>query len=274
MRYGFVLPGGTARQSIDRAVAAEEAGWEAVFLAEGPFIEDPWVVLGAVAERTSTIRLGSMLTPLPWRRPWKLAGQAATLDHISGGRAVLAVGTGATEVGLIGPPDAASVKERAELLDEGIDIITGLWSGERAFHGSHYDFDLTDNPFQVLAPLQQPRLPIWCVGAWPRMKSMRRVLKADGLLPLVFDPSLRMAEPADLQQMVGWLAEQGVPATYDVIKEGETPTDNPASWPSIVQPWRDAGATWWLESRWGAPDQTDGRIAAGPPAPRNFLHPL
>jgi alkanesulfonate monooxygenase SsuD/methylene tetrahydromethanopterin reductase-like flavin-dependent oxidoreductase (luciferase family) len=57
MRYGFVLPGGTARQSIDRAAAAEEAGWDAVFLAEGPFIEDPWVILGAVAERTSTIRL-------------------------------------------------------------------------------------------------------------------------------------------------------------------------------------------------------------------------
>jgi hypothetical protein len=97
------------------------------------------------------------------------------------------------------------------------------------------------------------------------MKSMRRVLKADGLLPLVFDPSLRMAEPADLQAMVNWLSEEGVPATYDVIKEGETPTDDPASWPSIVQPWRDAGATWWLESRWGAPDQTDARIAAGPP---------
>lgn len=266
MRCGFVLPGGTARQSIDRAVRAEAAGWEAVFLAEGPFIEDPWVVLGAVAERTSTVRLGSMLTPLPWRRPWKVAGQVATLDQISGGRAVLAVGTGAPEVGYIGTPDLLDVRDRAELLDEGIDVITALWSGERAFHGARFDFDLADHPFQALRPVQEPRVPIWVVGAWPRMRSMRRVLKADGLLPLVFDPDLRPAEPDDLAAMVRWLDGEGaLRPGFDVIKEGETPTDEPAAWPALVEPWRAAGATWWIESRWTSPDETDARIDAGPP---------
>src|SRR5260221_3305460 len=129
-------------------VLAEQSGWDGVFTWEAAYGVDPWSVLAALAARTSRIRLGTMLTPLPWRRPWKVAGQAATLDHISDGRAILAVGTGAPEVGLIGPPDLAGVRERAELLDEGIDVITTLWSGGPAFHGKHYDFDLAGNPFQ------------------------------------------------------------------------------------------------------------------------------
>ena len=87
MRYGVVLPGGTAPEQLDQAVLAEQAGWDAVFTWEAAYGVDAWSLLAAIAVRTGRIRLGTMLTPLPWRRPWKVASQVATLDQLSGGRA-------------------------------------------------------------------------------------------------------------------------------------------------------------------------------------------
>src|SRR6266511_6103161 len=100
MRYGFVLPGGTATEELEQAVLAEQAGWDGVFVWEAAYGVDAWTLLGAMAQRTTRIRLGTMLTPLPWRRPWKVASQAVTLDQLSGGRAILAVGLGAVDTGL------------------------------------------------------------------------------------------------------------------------------------------------------------------------------
>src|ERR1700678_621691 len=97
MRCGFVLPGGTANEQAELAVAAEEAGWDGIFVWETGYGVDPWGLLCAIAARTSRVRLGTMLTPLPWRRPWKLASQVATLDQLSGGRAILPVGVGAVD---------------------------------------------------------------------------------------------------------------------------------------------------------------------------------
>src|SRR5579862_7464601 len=95
MRHGIVLPGGTAAAQLEQAVLAERSGWDGVFIWEAGYGVDPWTLLAAVAARTSRIQLGTMLTPLPWRRPWKLASQVATLDQLSGGRAILGVGLGA-----------------------------------------------------------------------------------------------------------------------------------------------------------------------------------
>ena len=100
MRYGAVLPGGTAVQQLDQAVLAERAGWDGVFVWEAAYGADAWTMLAAMAARTTRVRLGTMLTPLPWRRPWKVASQVATLDQLSGGRAVLAVGVGAFDTEL------------------------------------------------------------------------------------------------------------------------------------------------------------------------------
>src|SRR3982751_4603222 len=100
MKYGFILPGGTAREQLEQAVLAEQAGWDGVFVWEAAYGVDPWGLLCAVAAKTERIRLGTMLTPLPWRRPWKVASQVVTLDQLSGGRATLAVGVGATETDL------------------------------------------------------------------------------------------------------------------------------------------------------------------------------
>ena len=95
MRYGAVLPGGTATEQLDQAMLAERAGWDAVFVWEAAYGVDAWSLLAAMAARTERVRLGTMLTPLPWRRPWKVASQVATLDQLSGGRAILGVGVGA-----------------------------------------------------------------------------------------------------------------------------------------------------------------------------------
>src|SRR5690242_13333485 len=129
MRAGVVLPGGTANQQLEQAVAAEQAGWDGVFVWEAGYGVDAWTLLAAMAARTSRVRLGTMLTPLPWRRPWKVASQVATLDQLSGGRAILTVGVGAVTADLPDTAEVTGLRERAELMDEGIDLIRTLWEG-------------------------------------------------------------------------------------------------------------------------------------------------
>src|SRR5437764_12017891 len=138
MHFGFVLPGGTASLQVEQAVLAEEAGWDGVFVWEAAYGIDAWVLLSAMAARTTRIRLGTMLTPLPWRRPWKVASQAATLDQLSGGRAILAVGVGAADAELPDTGEVTGIRARAERLDEGIDLIRALWAGRNAYRGKHY----------------------------------------------------------------------------------------------------------------------------------------
>jgi hypothetical protein len=278
MRYGFVLPGGTATEQLDLAVLADQAGWDGVFVWEAAYGVDAWTLLAAMAQRTTRVRLGTMLTPLPWRRPWKVASQAVTLDQLSGGRAILAVGLGAVDTGLGQTGEQLDRRVRAELLDEGIDLIAGLWEGRLRFSGRHYTVDLAarEDLAWTGRPLQQPRIPIWVVGAWPRPKSMRRVLRCDGLLPVCLDErGFRESRPDDIRAMLGWLREQGGMRTgFDVVMEGQTPVGDPVRAASIVTPWADAGCTWWLETRWELPHDAaerlrlvHERLAAGPPRP-------
>src|SRR5260221_8562283 len=117
MRFGFVLPGGTASLQVEAAVLAEQAGWDGVFVWEAAYGVDAWVLLSAMAQRTSRIRLGTMLTPLPWRRPWKVASQVATLDQLSGGRAILAVGVGAVDTYLPDTGEVTELRARAERME-------------------------------------------------------------------------------------------------------------------------------------------------------------
>jgi hypothetical protein len=258
-------------------VLADQAGWDGVFPYETGYGVDPWTLLAAIAQRTTRVRLGTMLTPLPWRRPWKLASQVVTLDHLSGGRAILAVGTGATDAVLGTTGEPVDVLTRAELLDEGIDIIAGLWEGNWKFAGKHYqvDFEPRREEFERTArPIQRPRIPIWVVGAWPRPKSMRRVLRCDGLLPMVvLREGSREMTPDDIRDMLRWLEENGgVRPGFDVVHGGETPANDSAAAAEAIAPWAEAGVTWWLESRWqleGAPEEQlrvlRQRIEAGPP---------
>lgn len=277
MRYGFVLPSGDARTAADLAHEAERAGWDGFFVWEPVWGVDAWVSLTAAAMRTERIKLGTMLTPLSRMRPWKLASETATLDQLSGGRVILAVGLGATDTGFAAFGEETDRKVRAELLDEGLDILTGLWRGQPFnYRGKHYTIEETTfNP--PPPPLQQPRIPIWVVGAWPRPKSMRRALAYDGLIPSVLGEGgqARQADPADIRAMRDYIAANRAATTpFEIIVEGETPGDDPAGAAALVRPWREAGATWWLEALWSANERPDGadivrrRLLQGPPGGR------
>src|SRR5436190_1197291 len=187
MKYGFVFPGGEARTAAEFAHEAEEAGWDGFFVWDPVWGVEPWVTLAAAAMLTERIRLGTMLTPVSRTRPWKLAGETATLDRLSNGRVILSVGLGAIDTGFAEFGEETNRKTRAELLDEGLDIVTGLWRGQPFnYSGKHYQ--IKETAFMVpQPPIQQPRIPIWVVGAWPRQQSMQRVIRYDGLVPNALD---------------------------------------------------------------------------------------
>jgi alkanesulfonate monooxygenase SsuD/methylene tetrahydromethanopterin reductase-like flavin-dependent oxidoreductase (luciferase family) len=262
MRFGVVLPGGTGPEQLEQAVLAEESGWDGVFVWEAGYGVDAWTLLGAMAARTERVRLGTMLTPLPWRRPWKVASQAATLDQLSSGRAILAVGLGALTQDLPLTGEVTDLRERADLLDEGIDVVRALWAGAGEHSGDRrsYSFERGDQ-LEVGRPVQA-RIPIWVVGVWPRPKSMRRVLRCDGVIPQY--PG-HEGKPEDARALKSWLLEHGADPAVDVTAEGSTPGDDPAAW-------AEAGCTWWLETNWEMPHHVPERmreirerIAAGPP---------
>lgn len=195
-----------------------------------------------------------------------------TLDQISDGRAILAVGLGALGTDLPSTGEVTELRDRAELLDEGIDLIRSLWEGGTSHHGSHYDYECERDDLVRVRPVQE-RIPIWAVGLWPRPRSMQRILRCDGIVPQYQLADRDDPVPEDVRALRSWLAEHGAPPGLDVVCDGETPADDPAAAAAQVAPWADAGCTWWLETRWamaGAlPERTDqvrARLTAGPPA--------
>ena len=199
-----------------------------------------------------------------------MASQVVTLDQLSGGRAILAIGLGAVASDLPDTGEETGLRERAAMMDEGIDLIRELWDGHQHYVGSHYRYGCArDDLIRVGRPVQE-RIPIWVVGVWPRPKSMRRVLRCDGVLPQFGGDRVT---PDHMRDLTAWLAEHGADRSFDVIAEGETPAHDKHSAIEAVQSWADAGATWWMETRWEMPHdsaermrEVDERIAAGPPA--------
>ena len=278
MKYGFVYPGGEARDAAKTAQVAEAAGWDGFFVWEPVWGVDAWVSLAAAAMLTERIRLGTMLTPVSRCRPWKLAGETATLDRLSNGRAILSVGLGAVESGFSQFGEETDRKIRAELVDEGLEIITGLWKGQPfSFSGKHYQIQELDH-LPPPPPVQQPRIPIWVVGLWPKPKSMRRVARYDGLLPAIKNPDGSHAEitPQAVREMKRYLDErrQGMAPIDIVIEGGETTADTLPAAMERAAALEAAGATWWLESMWEVLDsmwdvktqeQILKRVEQGPP---------
>lgn len=270
MKSAIILPGGNASEQLALATLAEQHGWDGVFVWEAAYGVDAWTLLGAMAAVTSRVRLGTMLTPLPWRRPWKVASQVATLDRLSAGRAVLAVGVGAVEMADTG--EVTDLRTRAEMMDEGIDLIRSLWAGGTSFHGAYYDYETArDDLNRVVQPVQE-RIPIWAVGVWPKPRSMRRIVRAcDGVIPQ-FSLDGREATPDDIRDVRAWLTDNGGRPDLDVTAEGETAPTDPEAARTHVAWWAAAGATWWMETRWEEPHDTPERLAdvrarieAGPP---------
>lgn len=272
MKFGFVY-WSDARTVANFAHEAELAGWDGFFVGEALWHVDAWVSLAAAAMLTNSIRLGTMLSPLPSIKPRKLASQAATLDNLSNGRVIITVGMGATWMGYQGFPDEVTdLKTRSELLDEGIDILTLLFQGKQFdYAGKHHHIKLTavDEMHYPPRPVQQPRIPIWAVGVWPRMKSMRRVLRCDGLIPAKMGPDGKFCDlqPEDIRQMKAYIeANRTLTTPFDIIVEGNTFGLERAQSVDKLSPWIEAGATWWMESMGQTPqDELLAHLRKGPP---------
>jgi alkanesulfonate monooxygenase SsuD/methylene tetrahydromethanopterin reductase-like flavin-dependent oxidoreductase (luciferase family) len=178
-------------------------------------------------------------------------------------------------------------RRRGEMLDEGLAVVTGLWSGEPfEFRGKHYHLKPTTF---LPKPLQQPRIPIWVAGVWPNKRPLARMACWDGMFPNLWGIDQPSKQQVELRQMVARVQEMrrelsrqevsrpGIsPALserpFDVIMAGETPPDRPGQTEEQIAGFAAAGATWWLESLvpqrgGGQPwslDQLRARVQAGP----------
>ena len=279
MKYGVYVPNHgdffDTRFIAQLARETEEAGWDGFFVwdhiahphyLDKPFA-DPWVHLTAAALATEKIKLGPMVTPISRRRPWKLAKETVTLDHLSGGRLILGVGLGTHPVEFSNLGESGEPKVRAEMLDEGLAVLAGLWQGETfEYHGSHFDIA----PTQLLpATLQKPRIPIWVAGIWPKKGPFARSCRWDGYFPLGGIRDSRFLVPETFSEIRNLAMEKrGNEVPYDLVASGYTTGTKKSEESAFVQEFADAGATWWMEAMdpWmftGA--QSQARIRLGPP---------
>ncbi len=257
MKYAVYLPHfgpfGSARVLADLARDAENAGWDGFFIWDhiagggrwsDPMV-DPWVALSAIAMQTQRIRIGALVTPLPRRRPWKVARETVSIDHLSGGRLTVGVGIGggAAEFDHLGEePDR---RVRGAMLDEGLDVLTGLWRGERfSYEGTYYH---VQDAIFLPTPVQQPRIPIWVAGQWPNRAPMRRAVRWDGAFPLFGTEG--DAELVEIRACMDYLRSLGdLPPGFDLVYSGaSTPGDDPAQAAEIVARFAVLGFTWWME---------------------------
>lgn len=273
MKFGLALPYNEVRSVARWAHLAEEAGWDGCFLGDAIWCEDPMIALAAAATATSHIRLGTMIIPAPLRCPWKIASESVALDRLSNGRLTLGIGAGAVWMGWHAFPDAVTdSKVRAAMLDETIDILTLLYQGQPFdYDGKHYHLKLTemDEMHYPPKPVQQPRIPLWVPGLWPRKKSMQRVLKSDGLLVEKLGEDGRHAEasPDDVRDMKAFIeANRTLTTPFDIVMNGSSKDLDPVQQKETLLAWQAAGVTWWIEGLWDGTEETVVEvIRRGPP---------
>lgn len=258
MKYGIYLPNfgpyGNARILAELAQRAEEAGWDGFFIWDHltrswlTEVADPWVALSAAAVLTSRIRLGALITPLPRRRPWKFARETATLDQLSNGRLIIGVGigsSGGTDVEWGNFGEMMDLKQRAEMLDEGLEILCGLWSGQPfSFSGRHYSVKES----QFLPPaFQSPRIPIWVAGNWPNKAPFRRMARWDGMIPQTnpeIDDDINQLKAAIDFTLSQRSSDAPFDVAYSVIPLG---LHSASERKTLVSGYETAGVTWLLE---------------------------
>ncbi len=288
MKYGLVLPlsgiNGDIQRLIEFARIAEEQGWEGVFLedyitywgSKDTPTYDPWLTLAAIASRTQKMRIGITVTPLSRRRPWKLARECVTLDHISNGRLILGFGLGDEhDTSFTSFGEVIDPKQRAGMLDEGLDILAGLMGGQPfSYQGNHYRVDeVTFLP----GPVQTPRIPIWIGGFWPHKAPAQRAARWDGFCPAKVPDANGNGyiTPTDIRDIKAFMAERRSPvapiapiAPFDLVVGGNSTGDDQAKARAHVETFIEAGATWWIEFVLPGPGEADEaltRIKQGPP---------
>jgi alkanesulfonate monooxygenase SsuD/methylene tetrahydromethanopterin reductase-like flavin-dependent oxidoreductase (luciferase family) len=242
-------------------------------------IADPWVALAGMATATTTLKLGTLITPVARRRPWKLARELVTLDQLSNGRVIFGVGLGEPgedDFGRFGEdPDA---RTRAARLDEGLALIDAFQRGEPVqFDGAHYT---VDSPAFKPGPVQQPRIPVWVGGNFPNRLPMRRAARWDGYVPIAWKPGYMSLEDWD-EAMAVIAAERDSDTPLTRVQASRVPGNDPAEDAAIVAPYADYGIEWWVEmvdpfldyESWskpwpsGAVGDMQARIRRGPPRP-------
>ena len=275
MRYALYVPNfgtfGHAQIMAELASEAEASGWDGFFLwdhlfadddsKDGP-VADPWISLTAMAVKTHRIRLGALMTAFPRRRPWKLARETATLDHLSQGRLVVGAAIGGDwwrEYSAFG--EATEDLVRAAMLDEGLAVLSGLWSGESfSYQGAHYKIE--DARF-LPPPVQRPRIPIWIAGVWPGTRPFQRAARWDGIFPIGRNGDLT---PADAETMRAYIqSHRTTDAPFDVVLGGRA--REAANAAEMLAGYAAAGVTWWLESFWADEplSEIQSVIRRGPP---------
>ncbi len=255
MKYGLIASNigsfSKPENVIRLAEQAEQAGWEALFLWDhlawvwdGPAV-DPWVTLGAVAARTERLLLGTAVTPVPRRRPQVLAAQVATLDDLSGGRAVLGAGLGGNRKEFEEFGESFDRERRWQLLEDGLALIRELWAG----------------------PLGPREIPIWIGGNSARAR--RLAAEYDGWLPDSTTLTEMNMEPDDIRDetqkeiaVMGYSAsgERALHDAYarsrhDVVARASPRSPRPAGRAADPSGGRSLGGRWQL-----------GRLVLGQPA--------
>ena len=227
------------------------------------------MAIGALAASTERLRLGVLVCGLARRRPWKVARETASLDVLSNGRLVFGAGLGSLaeeEFERFGEePDA---RVRAAKLDEGLEIVAGLWSGE-PFEHRGAQFTVRETCFRP-PPVQRPRIPIWIAGRWPARPPFRRAARWDGVFPTHREVGeAETMTPDQLREIVAYTTAHRQAATpFDVVIEGQTAGVAPARELEAVDVYREAGLTWWIEKLgWfrGPLETMRARIDSGPP---------
>jgi alkanesulfonate monooxygenase SsuD/methylene tetrahydromethanopterin reductase-like flavin-dependent oxidoreductase (luciferase family) len=246
MRLGLSVPIMDEPSAVvDLGVAAEANGWDGVFLWHHVVgtpdfavpMSDAWVLLGALAARTGRVRLGTTVTALPRHQPQEVARQAVTLDRLSGGRMVLGVGLGEPPSEYTAVGRTADRRTLAAMLDEGLEVLTGLWSGQPfSHHGAHYSFDTV----QFLPPpLQRPRIPVWVSAMARNERTLGRAARWDGVIvgAMSVEGGMDVLQPE---------------AVAEVAARPDAPRDIVVAAPAGTDPamYEKAGATWVLFTDW------------------------
>ena len=253
MQFGVYVP--TFGEYDVRTLAGlarevEAAGWNGFFVWDhlgwtpdgGQDLADTTIALTAIALATERLRFGALVTPLARRRPWKLAKEAATLDRLSGGRLVVGAGLGAQ--GDLEPfGDGAPAAELAVRLDEGLELLASLWSGQPVSYGGEY-FRVRDALLRP-APLQRPRIPIWVAGFWPNRPPFRRAGRWDGALPLARGHLMKELSAGELSRCRDYISAHRTSSDpFDLVAFAATQPRTP----EVVTEYEEAGATWWVEA--------------------------
>jgi alkanesulfonate monooxygenase SsuD/methylene tetrahydromethanopterin reductase-like flavin-dependent oxidoreductase (luciferase family) len=256
------------RLLAELACEAETAGWDGFFIwdhigASWPFpIGDPWMALAAMAMSTEHIKIGILVTPLPRRRPWKLARETVTLDHLSKGRLILGVGIGSDsekEYSCFG--EVGDDRMHGAMLDEGLDVLVGLWSGEPFSYSGEY-YRIRQAHF-LPAQVQSPRIPVWVADVWPHKRPLRRAAAWDGFVPFAVD---RPLTPDEIRSIVFYIKGRRVDAEPFDVAFGFPDFDKHRT-ADCLQAYAQAGVSWWLDcSSWNhSLNEVRERIRRGPP---------